>query len=40
MGKELADLYPVARHTFEEADEALGMSISQLCFEGPEDRLG
>jgi len=39
MGKELAGLYPVARHTFQEADEALGMSISQLCFEGPEDRL-
>ena len=39
MGKELASLYPVARHTFEEADEALGMSISRLCFEGPEDDL-
>jgi [acyl-carrier-protein] S-malonyltransferase len=39
MGKELARLYPVALHTFEEADEALGMSISQLCFEGPEDQL-
>ena len=39
MGKDLAGLYPVARHTFEEADEALGFSISQLCFEGPEDRL-
>jgi [acyl-carrier-protein] S-malonyltransferase len=39
MGKELANLYPVARHTFDEADEALGFSISQLCFEGPEDRL-
>jgi [acyl-carrier-protein] S-malonyltransferase len=39
MGKELAELYPVARHTFQEADEALGFSISKLCFEGPEDRL-
>jgi [acyl-carrier-protein] S-malonyltransferase len=39
MGKELAGLYSVARHTFQEADEALGMSISQLCFEGPEDQL-
>src|SRR5437016_1046028 len=39
MGKDLAGLYPVARHTFEEADEALGFSISQLCFEGPEERL-
>ncbi len=39
MGKELANLYPVARHTFDEADEALGMSISRLCFEGPEEDL-
>jgi len=39
MGKELADNYPVARHTFEEADEALGYKLSQLCFEGPEEKL-
>jgi len=39
MGRELAALYPVARHTFQEADEALGFSISKLCFEGPEDDL-
>src|SRR5689334_18690455 len=39
MGKDLAGLYPVARHTFQEADDALGFSISQLCFEGPEDKL-
>jgi [acyl-carrier-protein] S-malonyltransferase len=39
MGKDLAQLYPVARHTFEEADEALGFSISRLCFDGPEENL-
>lgn len=39
MGKELAAMYPVAQHTFDEADEALGFKISQLCFEGPEDQL-
>ena len=39
MGRELAQLYPVARHTFQEADEALGFSLSQLCFEGPEEQL-
>ncbi len=39
MGKDLADKYPVARQTFEEADAALGYSLSQLCFEGPEDKL-
>ncbi len=39
MGKELADNFKVARETFEEADEALGFSISSLCFEGPEEDL-
>jgi [acyl-carrier-protein] S-malonyltransferase len=39
MGKELAALYPVARHTFQEADDALGFAISQLCFEGPDEQL-
>ena len=37
MGKELADNFKLARETFEEADEALGFSISSLCFEGPEE---
>jgi [acyl-carrier-protein] S-malonyltransferase len=39
MGKELADNYPAARTVFEEADEALGFSISRICFEGTEDEL-
>jgi [acyl-carrier-protein] S-malonyltransferase len=39
MGKELAEQYPIARETFEEADEALGHKLSQLCFVGPEDQL-
>ena len=39
MGKELAEKYPVARQTFEEADAALGYKLSQLCFEGPEEKL-
>jgi [acyl-carrier-protein] S-malonyltransferase len=39
MGKELAEKYPVARQTFEEADNALGYKLSTLCFEGPEDQL-
>ena len=39
MGKELAERYPEARQTFEEADHALGYKLSQLCFEGPEDQL-
>ncbi len=39
MGKDLAEKYPIARQTFEEADEALGYKLSQICFEGPEDQL-
>ena len=39
MGKELYDNFPVARKVFEEADQALGFSISKLCFEGPEEEL-
>ena len=39
MGKELAEKYPSARQTFEEADEALGYKLSKLCFEGPETEL-
>ena len=39
MGKELAEKYPVARAVFDEADQALGFSLSKLCFEGTEDDL-
>src|SRR3954467_5695893 len=39
MGKELAEKFPVAKQTFEEADEALGYKISDLCFNGPEEKL-
>ena len=39
MGKELAEKYPTARAVFDEADKALGFSISKICFEGTEDEL-
>ncbi len=39
MGRELYDAFPAARHVFEKADSILGFSISQVCFEGPEDKL-
>jgi [acyl-carrier-protein] S-malonyltransferase len=39
MGKELAENFAVAKQTFEEADEALGYKISDLCFNGPEEKL-
>src|SRR5438477_6542658 len=39
MGKELAANHAIARQTFEEADQALGYKLSQVCFEGPEEKL-
>ncbi len=39
MGKEFFDNLPAARRVFEEADAALGESLSKLCFAGPEDDL-
>jgi [acyl-carrier-protein] S-malonyltransferase len=39
MGRDLAAEFPVAAEVFEEADDALGFSISTICFEGPEDEL-
>jgi [acyl-carrier-protein] S-malonyltransferase len=39
MGKDLAEKFPAARQVFEEADAALGFSISELCFNGPAEQL-
>jgi [acyl-carrier-protein] S-malonyltransferase len=39
MGKELAEMYPSAKAVFDEADKALGFSISKMCFEGSEEEL-
>ena len=39
MGRALAEKYPAAASVFEEADKALEVRISQLCFEGPEEAL-
>jgi [acyl-carrier-protein] S-malonyltransferase len=39
MGRDLAERFPRARETFEEADEALGFALSRLCWDGPEDEL-
>src|SRR6476660_4600984 len=39
MGKELAEKYPIDRQTSEEADEVRRYKLSQLCFEGPEEKL-
>ena len=39
MGKDLAEKFPSARQVFEAADEALGFSLSELCFNGPAEAL-
>ncbi len=39
MGRELAGLYPVAQQTFDEADAALGFKLSEVCWDGPEEKL-
>ncbi|HNY42582.1 MAG TPA: ACP S-malonyltransferase, partial [Bryobacteraceae bacterium] len=39
MGKALATAYPAAKLIFDQADDALGFSISQMCFEGPDEAL-
>ena len=39
MGKSLAEKFAAARVIFDQADQALGFSLSQLCFEGPAETL-
>ena len=39
MGRDLHDAFPEAREIFEEADEALGRSLSNVIFEGPDEVL-
>ncbi len=39
MGRDLYEAYPEARAIFDQADEILGFSLSELCFEGPAEEL-
>ncbi len=39
MGSELAEKHPSSRQVFEEADDALGFAISQMCFGGTAEEL-
>ena len=39
MGRELAERSPAAAAVFAEADEVLGWSVSDTCWNGPADRL-
>ncbi len=39
MGKDVCEQYPQAKELFARADELLGVSLSKICFEGPEEEL-
>ncbi|HEY0670791.1 MAG TPA: ACP S-malonyltransferase [Longimicrobiales bacterium] len=39
MGKDLADAFPVARNIFQEADDVLGVKLSEIMWQGPEEEL-
>ncbi len=39
MGRDLVERFPEAREIFQEADDALGVALSRLCWEGPEEEL-
>jgi len=39
MGKSLVSRFETARRVFHAADETLGFSLTQLCFEGPSEEL-
>ena len=39
MGKDFAERYPIARHTFQEADDILGYDLSRICWNGPATEL-
>jgi len=39
MGKDLYDAVPAARRVFDDADAALGTTLSALCFDGPAEEL-
>src|SRR6266581_8873223 len=39
MGADVFEASPAARRVFESADEALGISLSTICFQGPDDVL-
>ncbi|MGE0354809.1 MAG: ACP S-malonyltransferase [Gemmatimonadales bacterium] len=39
MGRDLAERFPAARDTFAAIDDALGVALSRIMWEGPEDEL-
>lgn len=39
MGKDLADSFVIAKHLFQEVDDALNQNLSKIIFEGPMEEL-
>jgi [acyl-carrier-protein] S-malonyltransferase len=39
MGRDLAERWAAAREVFEAADRTLGVALSALCWQGPEETL-
>jgi len=39
MGKDFADAFPAAARVFEEASDALGWDVADVCFNGPQEEL-
>ena len=39
MLQDLYNEFPIVKERFDQADQALGYSISKLCFEGPDTEL-
>lgn len=39
MGKDVAEAYPIAKETFQQADDIIGYNLSEICFEGPQETL-
>lgn len=39
MGRDFAEISPIAAETFSQADEILGFGLSSICFDGPPERL-
>ena len=39
MGRDLFDNFPAAREVFEQADDALGFKLSEMCFSGTDEEL-
>ena len=39
MGRDLYEAFPAAKRVFDQAEDASGLPLRKLCFEGPEEEL-